>query len=144
MILIDKCINRIIWLINALKEHNKLTNQDISFKMGEKVFMLNKNFQKYFYSFNLYLKLFNRFEKGFNYLLKSKKLNKHSLANLKNTYLNRAAIYFKEAGQYLKLSKNEIGVPSKNFYFLYSSMKSISATLMALENDSINLINDLY
>jgi len=144
MILIDKCINRIIWLINALKEHNKLTNQDISFKMGEKVFMLNKNFQKYFYSFNLYLKLFNRFEKGFNYLLKSKKLNKHSLANLKNTYLNRAAIYFKEAGQYLKLSKNEIGVPSKNFYFLYSSMKSISATLMALENDSINLINNLY
>lgn len=144
MILIDKYINRIIWLINALKEHNKLTNQDISFKMGEKVFMLNKNFQKYFYSFNLYLKLFNRFEKGFNYLLKSKKLNKHSLANLKNTYLNRAAIYFKEAGQYLKLSKNEIGVPSKNFYFLYSSMKSISATLMALENDSINLINNLY
>lgn len=144
MILIDKCINRIVWLINALKEHNKLTNQEISFKMGDKIFMLNKSFQKYYYSFNLYLKLFNRFEKGVNYLLKSKKLNKHSLANVKNTYLNRAAIYFKEAGQYLKLSKNEIAVQSKNFYFLYTSMKNISSTLMTLENDIINLINNLY
>ena len=67
MILVDKCINHSIWLINAIKEHNKLVNQDITFKMTDKVFILNKSFQKYFYSFNVYQKLFAKFDKGFNF-----------------------------------------------------------------------------
>ncbi len=144
MILVDKCINHSIWLINAIKEHNKLVNQDITFKMTDKVFILNKSFQKYFYSFNVYQKLFAKFDKGFNFLLANNKIHKHTLINIKNTYLNRSAMHFKQAGDYLKMARNEMTIQGQVFAFIFSEMKNISSTLMNLENDLNYLINNLY
>lgn len=144
MILIDKCLNHLTWLISANKEHNKQIVQDLSFKMSDKVFILNKSFQKYYYSFSLYQKLFNRFDKSFNYVLSNNKLNRHLLSKIKNTYLNRSAFYFKEAGLFLKAAKGELNISSQNFAFLYQEMKNISSIMMSIENDINFLIKNLY
>lgn len=115
----NKYINHISWLINALKEHNKIINQDLKYKMNEKIFISNKNFQQYYYLFNIYLKLFSNIDKGYNIILSNNKINKASLITLKNTYLNQCANNFKNAGIYLKKSRQELSMHLESFSLLF-------------------------
>lgn len=140
---INKYLNHITWLLNALKEHNKILNQDLKYKMNDKVFINNKNFQKYFYFFSIYLKLANNIEKGYQLIITSNKVNRTSIYTLKNTYLIRCAIQFKNAGNYLKSARQEIF--SKNsLSLIFSEMKNIASLLMQLESDMNFLIINLY
>lgn len=140
----NKYINHISWLINALKEHNKIINQYLKYKMNEKIFISNKNFQQYYYLFNIYLKLFSNIDKGYNIILSNNKINKASLITLKNTYLNRCANNFKNAGIYLKKSKQELSMNLESFSLLFHEMKNIASLLMYLESDINFLILNLY
>ncbi len=140
----NKYINHISWLINALKEHNKIINQDLKYKMNEKIFISNKNFQQYYYLFNIYLKLFSNIDKGYNIILSNNKINKTSLITLKNTYLNRCAKNFKNAGIYLKKSRQELSMNLESFSLLFHEMKNIASLLMYLESDINFLILNLY
>ena len=140
----NKYINHISWLINALKEHNKIINQDLKYKMNEKIFISNKNFQQYYYLFNIYLKLFSNIDKGYNIILSNNKINKASLITLKNTYLNRFANNFKNAGIYLKKSRQELSMHLESFSLLFHEMKNIASLLMYLESDINFLILNLY
>ena len=140
----NKYINHISWLINALKEHNKIINQDLKYKMNEKIFISNKNFQQYYYLFNIYLKLFSNIDKGYNIILSNNKINKASLITLKNIYLNRCANNFKNAGIYLKKSRQELSMNLESFSLLFHEMKNIASLLMHLESDINFLILNLY
>lgn len=144
MDLINKCLNHLTWILNATKEQNRLLFQEIKLRMNEKPFILNKNFQKYFYTFTIYLKLSFNIEKGYRLLLSGNKINKKSVLSLRNTYLLRAAIQFRESGNYLKASRSEIDVPSALFASLYGKMKAVSSLLLQLENDMDYLIRNLY
>lgn len=140
----NKYINHISWLISALKEHNKIINQDLKYKINEKIFINNKSFQQYYYFFNLYLKLFSNIDKGYNIILSSNKINKTNLITLKNIYLNRCAENFKNAGIYLKKSKQELLIYSESFSLLFHEMKNIASLLMYLESDINFLILNFY
>lgn len=141
---INKYLNHLTWLLNALKEHNKILNQDLKFKMNDKVFINNKNFQKYYYYFSIYLKLASNIEKGYRLIITSNKVNRTSIYTLKNTYLNRCAIQFKNAGNYLKISRQEICISVNSFSLLFIEMKNIASLLLQLESDMNFLIINLY
>lgn len=140
---INKCLNHLMWLLNALKEHNKILLKDLKNKMNDKAFVLNKNFQKYFYSITLYLKVEKNIEKGYQLLLSSSKINKKSILTLKNIYLYRCNIQFNEASNYFKLSKNELNVPLSIYNIIIPEMKNIASLLNKLENDMNFLILNL-
>ena len=60
---VNKYLNHITWLLNALKEHNAVINKDIKNKMKQKRYLINKSFQKFYYSFSVYTILEINFEK---------------------------------------------------------------------------------
>ena len=92
----------------------------------------------------MYLKLYNSFEKGYFLILNSNKISKPSLITLKNTYLNRCAFQFKNAGIYLKSSRHELLLNSNLFSVLYLEMKNIASLLMQVESDINFLIMNVY
>ena len=49
--MVDKCVNHIVWILNAIQEHNKILFLELKSKMNNNFFISNKNFQQYFYLF---------------------------------------------------------------------------------------------
>lgn len=141
---INKYLNHITWILNALKEHHKIINQELKFRMSEKPFINNKNFQAYYYNFTMYMKLENNLEKGYRLILSNNKINKKAIITLKATYLNRCALNFKTAGNYLKMSRQEMQVSSSLFSVFFVEMKNIASLLMNLESDINFLIMNLF
>lgn len=129
-----------MWLLNALKEHNKILTKELKNKMQDKAFILNKNFQKFFYTFSLYLKVEKNIEKGYQILLTSSKINKKSILTLKNIYLYRCTIQFNEAINYFKLSKNELSFSLATYNIIIPEIKNIASLLNKLESDMNFLI----
>lgn len=144
MVLIEKCLNHTVWILNALKEHNRIARQEMKAKMTDKRFILNADFQKYFYSFTLYLKLIQNVDKGYQLMAAKQKINRHNLMTIRNTYLIRGAVYFREAGSYLKKARQQLSVSPSAFSLLYGEMKQIAGLLQSLESDLNYLIGNLY
>ena len=138
-----KCLNHLSWIFQAIREQNKRTFQETKLRMNDKAFALNKNFQQYFYSFTMYLRIFDKTMKGFTLLVSNPPLKRLPFIPLRNTYLVRAAIHFKEAGNHLKAARTELSVPGQLFGTLYQDMKAISSLLATLERDLDYLIHAL-
>lgn len=141
--MVDKCVNHIVWVLNAIQEHNKILFLELKSKMNNSFFISNKNFQQYFYTFTLYLKLEKSFSKGYHLLL-ANKLTKKTLNTLCQTYLIRMAMHFKTSGTYLKMARKEVNAHFEEFSFIYSEMKNIASLLNTLESDINYLIKNLY
>ena len=140
---VDKYLNHITWLLNALKEHNAVINKDIKNKMKEKRYLINKSFQKFYYSFSLYTKLEINVEKGYKILLTSHKVNKKSILTLKNVYLNRGKILLQDALLYLNNSCFELNINKNETSLINQEIKNIASLLNTLESDMNFLIINL-
>lgn len=140
---VDKYLNHITWLLNALKEHNAVINKDIKNKMKEKRYLINKSFQKFYYSFSLYTKLEINVEKGYKILLTSHKVNKKSMLTLKNVYLNRGKILLQDALLYLNNSCFELNINKNETSLINQEIKNIASLLNTLESDMNFLIINL-
>ena len=140
---VDKYLNHITWLLNALKEHNAVINKDIKNKMKEKRYLINKSFQKFYYSFSLYTKLEINVEKGYKILLTSHKVNKKSMLTLKNVYLNRGKILLQDALLYLNNSCFELNINKYETSLINQEIKNIASLLNTLESDMNFLIINL-
>lgn len=140
---IDKYLNHIIWLLNALKEHIQIINKNLTHQNKEKEYILNANYQKVYYCFTLFIRLEKNIEKGYKLLLTSNKVNKKSLTTLKNVYLNRCKIQLDELLFHLRNLKLQIGNSNYFMVFINSEIKNIASLLNILESDMNFLITNI-
>lgn len=142
MDLINKYINHVTWLNNALKEHNKFLNIEVKSLSKEKYFLINKSFQKANYFLQIYLKLSQNFIKGYQLLIINNRLNKIHLFNLKNNYLIRSKMYFSDFSMYIKQLRIEIA--SNKLSTIVLEIKNITSLLTNLESDINFLIGKIF
>ena len=42
--MVDKCVNHIVWVLNAIQEHNKILFLELKSKMNNSFFISNKKY----------------------------------------------------------------------------------------------------
>ena len=131
---INKYLNHITWTLNALKEHIQIVNKQVKSKIKEKEYLININFQKFNYCFNLFYKLEKSIEKGYKILLTTNKVNKKSLSTLHNIYLYRSEVQLNESIFYLKSYQLQ-GNNNSFIISIFSEIKNIASLLNNLESD---------
>ena len=142
--IIDKYINHVKWLLNALKEHNKIIKSDINNKLESKPFKDNLNYKKCCSSFFVYCKILQNFDKEYQAILNSGNINKYSLLKIYNVYLLRVLNVFKDSGYYLKISRQEMIYIKESFGVHFQEMKQVANLLLAIQQDFIVLIKNLH
>ena len=142
--MLDKYINHIKWLLNALKEHSKIIKNDINIKLENKPYKDSINYKKSCSLFFTYCKLLQNFDKEYQLTLNSGDINKYGLSKIYNVYLLRVLNVYKDSGYYLKISRQEMIYIKDSFGVHFQEMKQVANLLLAIQQDFVFLIKNLH
>ena len=142
--ILDKYLNHIKWLLNALKEHNKIIKNDINNKLENKPYKDSINYKKCCSLFLTYCKLLQNFDKEYQIALNSNNLKKYILFNIYKVYLVRIINVFKDSGYYLKMSRQEMIYIKDSFGIHFQEMKQVANLLLVIQQDFIVILKNLH
>lgn len=142
--ILDKYLNHIKWLLNALKEHNKIIKNDINNKLENEPYKDSINYKKCCSLFLTYCKLLQNFDKEYQTALNSNNLKKYILFNIYKVYLVRIINVFKDSGYYLKMSRQEMIYIKDSFGIHFQEMKQVANLLLVIQQDFIVILKNLH
>ena len=124
--MINKYMNHTKWVINAIKEHNKILKQEIKDRLKNNSFYGNSNFNNFVNCYTTTYKLIVNIDELLCKFIKEGTLNKYNINNVYNVYFKRVCVTFEDCIRFLKISKIELFSLSLSFDFLFYELRQIS------------------
>ena len=133
--MINKYLNHTKWIINAIKEHNKILKQEIEDRLKNNSFFLNGNFKNFSFYYSNSIKIVLNIDEALSKLIKEGMINRYSIINIYNVYFKRLCVTFEESIRFLKLSKKELFNLTTLFDLIFYEMKQIAELIKMLQTN---------